>query len=192
MLRGDRVGLRARQESDVAVLQAELYEDVQGWSRASAKAWRPVSEDGPYQVRDAKEADERDAAFSVVDLASGDLAGTCIVWDIDQHNRRAHLGLNLRPAFRGMGLGTDVVKTLCRYAFDTLGLQRLQVDTLADNAAMINSAKRNGFVHEGTLRRCSWMDGEFTDEVILGLLAAEWRQARAGTDQDGLYPWVKA
>ena len=187
MLRGDRVGLRARQESDVAVLQAELYEDVQGWSRASAKVWRPGEK--PYGVRDP---DDKDAAFSVVDLASGELAGTCIVWDIDQHNRRAHLGLNLRPAFRGKGLGTDVVKTLCRYAFDTLGLQRLQVDTLADNAAMINSAKRNGFVHEGTLRRCSWMDGEFTDEVILGLLAAEWRQARTATDQDGLYPWVKA
>jgi RimJ/RimL family protein N-acetyltransferase len=31
------------------------------------------------------------------------------------------------------------------------------------------------FTHEGTLRRSSWVLGEFADELILGLIAAQWR-----------------
>ena len=58
---------------------------------------------------------------------------------IDLHYRRAHLGLSLRPAFRGRGLGTDMVVALCRYGFAVRGLHRLQVDTLASNTAMIRA-----------------------------------------------------
>jgi RimJ/RimL family protein N-acetyltransferase len=54
------------------------------------------------------------------------------------------------------------------------GLHRLQVETLADNTAMIRAATQAGFVPEGTLRRAAWVNGAFADEVILGLLATEW------------------
>jgi RimJ/RimL family protein N-acetyltransferase len=62
---------------------------------------------------------------------------------------------------------------LCHYGFAVRGLHRLQVDTLADNTAMIRAANQAGFVLEGTLRRAAWVNGEFLDEVILGLLAPE-------------------
>ena len=95
-------------------------------------------------------------------------------------DRTAHLGLSLRPAFRGRGLGTDVVLALCEYGFAVRGLHRLQVDTLAGNTAMIRAASRAGFVQEGRLRRAAWVDGEFADEVILGLLASESAGAGRG------------
>ncbi len=63
------------------------------------------------------------------------------------------------------------------------GLHRLQVETLASNTAMIRAASRAGFVQEGKLRRAAWVDGEFADEVILGLLAGDW--AAAGTRRTG-------
>ena len=78
------------------------------------------------------------------------------------------------PSLRGKHLGTDIVRVLCRYGFAVRGLHRLQVDTLADNDAMIGAATRAGFVLEGTLRQAAWVDGSFADEVILSLLAAEW------------------
>jgi RimJ/RimL family protein N-acetyltransferase len=85
--------------------------------------------------------------------------------------------MSLRPAFRGRGLAPDIVKVLCHYGFEVLGLHRLQVDTLADNAAMIATARRVGFVMEGTLRQGAWVMGTFVDEVVLGLLADEWRKS---------------
>lgn len=99
-----------------------------------------------------------------------------MLWNIDVHNRSAHLGLTLRPAFRGRGLGTDVVRVLCEYGFTTRGLHRLQLETLADNAAMIRAAIQNGFVREGTLRNSAWVLGEFVDQVVYGLLASEWKR----------------
>jgi RimJ/RimL family protein N-acetyltransferase len=170
MLRGDKIGLRARYETDVPVLHAELYDDVATRSRADSRPWRPISAGSaasPFAVADPS---DEVAFFSVVHLADDELAGEALLWGIDLHNRTGHLGLALRPAFRGRGLGTDTVRVLCHYGFSIRGLHRLQVDTLADNAAMIRAAGQAGFVIEGTLRRAAWVNGEFIDEVILGRL----------------------
>ena len=175
MLQGHQVGLRARHESDVPVLHNELHDDVLTRSRASGGPWRPVppgSAASPFAIG---EPNDRVACFSVVTLGQEELAGDALLWDIDLHNRSAHLGLGLRPAFRGKGLGTDIVRVLCQYGFATRGLQRLQVETLVDNQAMIRAAERVGFVPEGTLRRAAWVDGRFLDLVVLGLLAEDWR-----------------
>lgn len=163
------------------MLQSELYDDVDTQSRASSRPWRPVvpgSSASPYAPTDAT-ADM--ALFSVVRLADGELVGSATLWGIDPHNRLAHLGISLRPAHRGRGLAVDIVRVLCRYGFSTLGLRRLQAETLADNTAMIRAALRVGFIQEGTLRCSAWVSGQFVDEVILGLLDTEWALPRTAT-----------
>ncbi|WP_232667065.1 GNAT family N-acetyltransferase [Pseudonocardia sp. TRM90224] len=173
MLRGEKIGLRARREADVPILHAELYDDVVIRSRADSRPWQPIaptSSASPYAV---PEPSDDAACFSVVHLADDELVGEALLWGIDVHNRTAHLGLSLRPAHRGRGLGTDTVRVLCHYGFLVRGLHRLQIDTLAENAAMIRAAHVAGFVHEGTLRRAAWVDGRFVDLVVLGLLDGE-------------------
>ena len=183
MLHGRKVVLRARHEADVAVLQSELHDDVETRSRADSRPWRPIppgSTASTYRVTDPT---DDTASFSVVEVAAGELAGDALLWGIDPHNRNAHIGISLRPAFRGRGLASDVVRVLCRYGFVTLGLQRLQIDTLADNAAMIRTATRVGFALEGTQRRAAWVNGAFVDLVILGLLASEWTASADSTER---------
>lgn len=174
MLRGTRIGLRARVEADVAILHRELHEDVSTRVRSSGQPWRPIA-NGPESPFRVIAPNEDSAAFSVIELdGDQDLVGDALLWGMDAHNRSAHLGLSLRPKFRGQGLASDVVQVLCTYGFTVRGLQRLQVDTLAENLPMIRTATRLGFVKEGLVRRSAWVDGEFVDEVILGLLADEW------------------
>jgi RimJ/RimL family protein N-acetyltransferase len=178
MLRGERVELRARRQSDIAILHAELEDDVEMRSRAGSRPWVPISVDAaesPYGV-DARSSPEV-AAFSVVALSTGELVGETVFWGIDTHNRNAHIGLSLFPSSRGHGYGADVVAVLCHYGFVVRGLHRLQIETLADNAAMIGAARKSGFVQEATLRSSAWVLGEFLDEVILGLLAEDWLRA---------------
>lgn len=184
MLRGDVVGLRARQEADVPILHSELYDDIATRARADSRPWLPVaptSAASPYAVADPT---NDVACFSVVLLADDELAGEALLWGIDAHNRLAHIGISLRPGFRGRGLGTDVVKVLCWYGFAARGMHRLQIETLADNTAMLRAATQAGFVPEGTLRRSAWVNGDFVDEVVLGLLATEWGDLTA-TASDG-------
>ncbi len=172
-LRGERVGLRAREQADVGVLHAELYEDVASRSRADTRARRPIPVElgSPFAAGDPS---DRTAAFSVVELATGELAGAAL-WNIDLHNRVGHLGVSLRPVFRGRGFGTVVVRVPTGYGFATRGLHRLPLETLADNQAMLAAATGVGYRKEGLLRKSAWVNGAFSDEVILGLLADEWR-----------------
>lgn len=178
VLRGELIGLRAQQDSDIEVFETQLLTDVETWMRADNRPWRPVapgSADSPYRAPAGTGGQREAVSFSVVELATGDLAGEAILWAIDPHNRSAHIGLSLLPASRGKHLGTDVVRVMCRYGFGVRGLYRLQIETLVDNHAMIGAAVRAGFVAEGTLRASAWVDGTFMDEVILGQLAPEWQ-----------------
>ncbi|MGW7080380.1 GNAT family N-acetyltransferase [Streptomyces sp. NPDC054866] len=176
MLKGSKVGLRARHEDDIPILRTELYDDVVNASRSEGRPWRPITP-GSKDSRLVVDDDEQGhVPFSVVELDGGTLVGTAALWSIDNHNRSAHIGLGLLLSARGKGYGTDVVAVLCHYGFVVRGLQRLQIETLADNAAMLRSAERNGFVREGVLRSSAWVMGEFMDEVLLGLLVEDWKQ----------------
>jgi RimJ/RimL family protein N-acetyltransferase len=177
VIRGELTGLRAHTDSDIEVFETELLTDVETRIRATGRPWLPVAPgapDSPY-----RQAENRNAVirFSVVELATGDLAGEAVISGIDLHNRHAEIGLVLRAACRGRGLGTDVVRVLCHYGFAIRGLHRLQITTLADNHAMIAAAVRAGFVLEGTTRDAAWIDGAFADGVTLSLLSHEWPPA---------------
>lgn len=177
MLRGEKVGLRAVLMTDLPILVAEVNNDVELAMIASGQPWCPSTIDEAekhYRDRLEKPSDSK-VQFAVEELATGEFAGSTQLWGLDNHNRSAHLGFQLRPSFRGRGLGTDTIRTLCDYAFRVRGLHRLQVDTLASNAAAVGASTANGFVQEGRLRKNSWVAGEFVDEVLLGLLADEWR-----------------
>ncbi|MER8046697.1 GNAT family protein [Streptomyces sp. NPDC094032] len=176
MLRGDRIGLRARHEEDIPILRTELFDDVVNASRTEIGPWRPLAPDTKDPRLVVDDTHERTVAFSVVELDGGTLVGSAELWGIDTHNRNAHLGVALRPSYRGKGYGSDVVDVLCHYGFVVRGLRRLQIETLADNAPMLRVAERGGFVREGVLRSSAWVMGEFLDEVLLGLLVQEWRQ----------------
>ncbi|MGA4956232.1 GNAT family N-acetyltransferase [Streptomyces lavendulocolor] len=180
MLKGTRVGLRARHEDDLPILLTELHDDVVNSSRSEGGPWRPLSP-GSRDPRLVVDDQERSRVqFSVVELAGGTLIGTAGLWGIDDHNRCAHIGLGLFPSARGKGYGTDVVAVLCHYGFVVRNLQRMQIETLSDNTAMLRSAERNGFVREGLLRSSSWVMGAFMDEVVLGLLVRDWRPGAKG------------
>jgi hypothetical protein len=96
MLRGEMTGLRARHDSDIPVLHAGLYDDVETRVRAGSRPWHPIppGPDSPYRVTGP---DDHAACFSVIKLATGELAGEALLWAIDLHNRAAHIGISLLP-----------------------------------------------------------------------------------------------
>ena len=177
MLRGELTGLRALTDADIEIFETELLTDVETRVRATGRPWVPVTPgaaDSPYRQAEDRAVMVR---FSVVELATGDLAGEAVMSGIDLHNRHAEIGLVLRPACRGRHLGTDVVRVLCHYGFSVRGLHRIQITTLADNHAMIAAAVRAGFVPEGTSRDAAWLDGGYADGVTLSQLSGEWSPA---------------
>ncbi|GAB3580628.1 hypothetical protein GCM10027579_07560 [Calidifontibacter terrae] len=166
--------LRSRIEADVPVLHAELYEDVATRSRADLRPWRPLPVTvSPFAV-DA--GSDHASLFSVVERSSGDLAGEAVLWGIDRHNRSAHVGLALRPHFRGRRLGVDALNVLTGYGLHVLGMHRLQLETHSENAAMLAAATRLGYQREGRLRDAAWANGAFADQILMSILATDGRR----------------
>lgn len=175
MLSGSRVLLRARLDADVPALHAGLYDDIATRLLSAADPWSPVPLDrSPFRSRPDDDTGRLDR-FTVAELGSDVPVGSAVVWGIDSHNRCAHLGLSLLAEHRGKGYAGEAMRLLCRYAFEIRGLHRLQLETLADNAAMVGTALAAGFIQEGVLRGSAWVSGRFCDEVIFGLLADDWR-----------------
>ena len=179
MLHGRLVTLREIRRSDLAVIHRELRSDVVTTSLGETAPWRPVSLarlEADFDRR-LTEPEPQHVGFAVQQRGDGpgELVGSCSLWQIDEHNGTAHIGLQLVASVRGRGLGTDVVRVLCHYAFVVRNLHRVGIETLASNQPMRKAAMRAGFVEEGVVREAAYVLGERVDEVTYGLLRSEWR-----------------
>lgn len=90
---------------------------------------------------------------------------------IDPTNCSASIGYWLTPEARGRGVVTRAVRLAARFAFDRLGLIRLELTCGPNNAASAAVAKRAGFTFEGRLRSNYLFRGVFRDSLVFGLLS---------------------
>lgn len=176
---GERVVLRAHLRSDLAVLQPILREDVATVALMEDAAWVPrslASVEARFDRRLSEDPTGEEVWFVVQKREDPEACpiGEAGLWGVDLHRRQAHLGLVLGRDCRGAGLGRDVIRVLCDYAFRVRGLHRLQADTLTLNSAMREAACATGFREEGVLREAAWYDGAYVDGLVLGLLDRDW------------------
>ena len=94
---------------------------------------------------------------------------------------RAELGFILGREHWGRGYAAEAQRAAIGFAFDELGLHRLEADADPANAASVRSLERLGFRREGLLRERWKVEGKITDSAIFGLLARDWAEGRGGT-----------
>lgn len=106
--------------------------------------------------------------------AGGKLLGTISLFHIDERNSSAELGYRIAPWARGKGVGTAALRAVAAWAFDTLGLTRLQLMHAVENPASCRVAEKSGFAKEGTLRSSyRYGDDELHDEHLHARLATD-------------------
>lgn len=104
----------------------------------------------------------------------GQMVGSARLWNIDVFDRHAEYGVGiLNPALHGVGIGTTTTRLLVRHAFESLGLHRVWLRVLAENGRAVRCYTRCGFKVEGTEREVVWMDGEWHDRLLMGVLERE-------------------
>jgi ribosomal-protein-alanine N-acetyltransferase len=122
-------------------------------------------------------ASEYASFFAVHQLATGLFVGTVKLNYLNQsglRNRTADVGVMIGDREQwGKGLATDALHTLCRYAFDTLGVRKLTAGCVADNDAVAKVFRRIGFREEGRLRQQLFVGGEYRDHLLLGCVRGE-------------------
>ncbi|MGC4378571.1 GNAT family protein [Fictibacillus sp. Mic-4] len=105
----------------------------------------------------------------------GKPAGSVSLYDIKWYNYQASIGYWLGKEYEGNGIMTRACRALLNYSFQTLGFHRIELKAAVGNEKSRSVAERLGFQAEGLLRQAEWLQGQFVDLVIYGLLREEWQ-----------------
>ena len=103
------------------------------------------------------------------------LVGTCTLRAAGAAQNRAEVGFALAHAHWRRGYAREALAGLLTYAFDTVGLRRIEADVDPRNVSSLHVLEGLGFVREGYLHERWQVNGEVQDSVLLGLLARAWR-----------------
>ena len=125
-----------------------------------------------YQEEARVQGEELSFAFaqprdSAVVLGGGSVYG------IDLVQGRAGVGFWLASSSRGRGVATHATRLMAQWAFEVLGVARLELTCGPDNEASQRVASRCGFVREGVLRSHMPFQAGRRDSVMFSLLPGE-------------------
>lgn len=109
-------------------------------------------------------------------LLNGIIIGDVALQSINWKNRACDVGLGIaKIENRGKGYGKEAVKIILDYAFNNLGLERVEANTLEPNIPAQKSLEGLGFILEGRQRKAVYMAGKRFDHLNYAVLAEEYR-----------------
>ena len=79
----------------------------------------------------------------------------------------ALLGIGLGRKYRDMGIGTELIKTLCDVAKDVLKARVVQIPFYENNKIARRAYEKGGFREAGRIPKGCYYYGKFYDEVIM-------------------------
>lgn len=95
---------------------------------------------------------------------------------LDRTNAQGRLGYDLARPYWRRGLMSEALHIVLRYAFLSVGVNRLQALVMPSNEASAGLLLKLGFTDEGTLREYQFIKGRYQDLRCFSLLRREYRQ----------------
>lgn len=177
-LEGSRIRLRALRDDDSPAMLS-IFGDAEVMRYWSSPPLVSVA-DATDLVQEIARAfvERRLFQWGVCAREVDQVLGTCTLFNVDLPHRRAEVGFAFRRDLWGQGFATEALGTLIQFAFDTMGLHRLEADVDPHNERSQRVLERQGFRREGYLRERWHHLGQIHDAIFLGLLRSEWTAPR--------------
>lgn len=161
--------IRRAQVGDAAAL-CELMSDVEIFGNLlqlpypSEEAWRQRLADGLIPGK---------PDLSLVAVRQGVVVGSAGLHSVGPSLRRRHaltLGISVRPAAQGSGVGSALMAALLDYADNWAQALRIELVVYCDNDRAIKLYERHGFEIEGRFRGHALRQGEYVDSFGMARL----------------------
>lgn len=167
---GGGVLLRPWRDADIET--ARVLQDTEIAERFGFANVTPTYEQQAAAVRRWREgyADGRGLVSFVVEY-HGEVAGTVELRQLG--DRRGELSWATFAPHRGRGVATAAVRRLIAYAFEDLGLERVEARAEPGNHASLRVAARAGLRREGRMREQETTGGRRRDHLLLARLASD-------------------
>ena len=100
--------------------------------------------------------------------------GNCGFMNFDWRNRSAEIGIMIGEKDQwNKGYGTEAMRLMCDYGFNTLNLHRIFLRVFEGNERGKQAYKKAGFIHEGTMRQAHFRDGRYWDVDLMSILKTD-------------------
>lgn len=175
-------------ENDIVLLRPLLesdYDNLLPFALNEPELWKfsLVSPEGADGMKNyivaAIEGREKglEYPFIVFDKRTQQYAGSTRFYDIQLHNQSMQLGYTwYAKAFQGTGLNKNCKLLLLQFAFETIGLERVEFRADNNNERSKAAMRSIGCVEEGVLRSHVATFTELRrNSIILSILKEEWR-----------------
>jgi RimJ/RimL family protein N-acetyltransferase len=133
----------------------------------------------PYSERDAREwladvAEREESVFAIVGRDRGDIVGG-VGLRVSSELQTGETGYWVRADVRGQGIATRALRLVARWAFESQGVERLQLYADVENLASQRVAEKAGFRRDGVVRawRRHQRTGARRDFALYSLLPGE-------------------
>ncbi|MDQ6620431.1 MAG: GNAT family N-acetyltransferase [Pseudomonadota bacterium] len=131
--------------------------DAHDWVNKSAQHW----------------ASDGDREFGIFDAASARLLGCAGINQMNALYNFANCGYWVRKSSTNRGVATAVVRLLARFAFDRLGLTRVEIVARVDNIASRRVAEKAGCTFECVARNRLVQHGQPHHAAMYSLIPAD-------------------
>ncbi|WP_040979512.1 GNAT family N-acetyltransferase [Oceanobacillus jeddahense] len=111
--------------------------------------------------------------YSVIDLGSQEIIGSCGFNSIDSENARVEIGYDIAKTHWGNGYAPESIQALIQEAFKNLGANRIEAKVEPANVNSMKVLQKLKFTFEGTLRQYEKVKGHFVDIDMYSLLKAD-------------------
>ena len=175
-LSSPRLRLREVRDGDAAALFA-IHGDARVMRYWSYPAWTELAQAEQKIADIQRQRREEDILiWAIADATSDLLIGSSAVFYLNLEQGRAEIGYSLHPDWQGHGLASEALQLVLGYAFNNLGLRRIEADIDPRNLPSCRLVERLGFVREGLLRERWHVNGELCDSAIYGLLRQDFKR----------------
>lgn len=172
LIRGNRVVLRAREPEDAE--RAFRWINDYEVSRFLIMRYPQSREEEQAWVRNTPKVGFFGLHLSI-DTLDGVHIGNIDLRDVQPENRTAEIGVMIGDKrYWSGGYGSDAVRTLTRFAFQIMNLQKVHLRTYEYNERGQAAFRKAGFREEGRLRRHLYMEGRYWDVLVMGCLREEF------------------
>ncbi|HKS49556.1 MAG TPA: GNAT family protein [Amycolatopsis sp.] len=118
----------------------------------------------------------RTLSLAVELVETGDLIGDLTLRCTSAEHRSGEIGVVFHPKHHGRGYAAEAATELLRLGFEDLELHRIFGRCDARNVASASLLEGLGMRREAHLLENELVKGEWTDELVYAMLAAEWRR----------------